>query len=73
MSNLKLFTHMTTFDVLQVDSFAIARDSDIHEATRRMLSVLLRQVNQSSRPKESKRMKLYMLHPVQIRFSNDTQ
>ena len=29
---------------LQVDSFAIARDSEMHEATRRVLSVLLRQV-----------------------------
>ncbi|XP_021837821.2 vacuolar protein sorting-associated protein 4 isoform X2 [Spinacia oleracea] len=29
----------------EVDSFAIARDSDIHEATRRMLSVLLRQID----------------------------
>lgn len=28
----------------QVDSFAVARDSEMHEATRRILSVLLRQV-----------------------------
>jgi hypothetical protein len=30
---------------IQIDSFAAARDNDMHEATRRMLSVLLRQVN----------------------------
>ncbi|BBH00697.1 hypothetical protein Prudu_010749 [Prunus dulcis] len=29
----------------EVDSFAISRDSDMHEATRRVLSVLLRQRN----------------------------
>ncbi|XP_021766824.1 nuclear valosin-containing protein-like [Chenopodium quinoa] len=29
----------------EVDSFAIARDSEIHEATRRILSVLLRQID----------------------------
>lgn len=29
---------------MQVDSLATARDGDIHEATRRLLSVLLRQV-----------------------------
>lgn len=28
-----------------MDSLAVARDSEMHEATRRMLSVLLRQVN----------------------------
>ncbi|PNX84492.1 katanin p60 ATPase-containing subunit A1-like protein, partial [Trifolium pratense] len=27
----------------EIDSFAAARDNDMHEATRRMLSVLLRQ------------------------------
>ena len=31
--------------MLQIDSFAVARDSEMHEATRRILSVLLRQVN----------------------------
>lgn len=31
-------------DQLQVDSFATARDGETHEATRRLLSVLLRQV-----------------------------
>lgn len=30
---------------IQIDSFAAARDSEMHEATRRILSVLLRQVN----------------------------
>ena len=30
--------------LLQVDAFATARDGEIHEATRRILSVLLRQV-----------------------------
>lgn len=30
---------------IQVDSFATSRESDIHEATRRILSVLLRQVS----------------------------
>lgn len=30
--------------LLQVDAFAVARDAEIHEATRRILSVLLRQV-----------------------------
>ncbi|ONI09868.1 hypothetical protein PRUPE_4G015000 [Prunus persica] len=29
----------------EVDSFAISRDSDMHEATRRVLSVLLRQID----------------------------
>ncbi|XP_050369578.1 uncharacterized protein LOC126787722 [Argentina anserina] len=29
----------------EVDSFAISRDSDLHEATRRVLSVLLRQID----------------------------
>ena len=29
---------------LQVDSFAASRDNDMHEATRRILSVILRQV-----------------------------
>lgn len=29
----------------EVDSFAIARDSEIHEATRRILSVILRQID----------------------------
>lgn len=29
---------------LQIDSFATARDNETHEATRRVLSVLLRQV-----------------------------
>ncbi|KAK4788537.1 hypothetical protein SAY86_019856 [Trapa natans] len=29
----------------EVDSFAVARDSEIHEATRRILSVLLRQID----------------------------
>lgn len=29
---------------LQVDSFAVTRDNEMHEATRRILSVLLRQV-----------------------------
>ena len=31
--------------LLQIDSFAVARDNEMHEATRRILSVLLRQVN----------------------------
>jgi hypothetical protein len=31
-------------DYLQIDSLATTRDSEMHEATRRMLSVLLRQV-----------------------------
>lgn len=30
--------------LIQVDSLAISRDSEMHEATRRILSVLLRQV-----------------------------
>ncbi|XP_051192736.1 chaperone protein dnaJ 39 isoform X2 [Lolium perenne] len=30
---------------LQVDSFAIARDSEMHEANRRILSVILRQID----------------------------
>lgn len=30
---------------IQIDSFAAARDNEMHEATRRILSVLLRQVN----------------------------
>lgn len=29
---------------MQIDSFAAARDGEMHEATRRILSVLLRQV-----------------------------
>lgn len=29
----------------EVDSFAIARDSEMHEATRRILSVILRQID----------------------------
>lgn len=30
---------------IQIDSFAAARDNEMHEATRRILSVLLRQFN----------------------------
>lgn len=30
--------------LLQVDSFAASRDKEMHEATRRILSVILRQV-----------------------------
>lgn len=36
--------HCIDRDLLQVDSLATSRDSDLHEATRRLLSVLLRQV-----------------------------
>lgn len=38
---IRLLTRQPT---LQVDSFATARGGEIHEATRRILSVLLRQV-----------------------------
>lgn len=36
--------HIFDTELLQVDSLATSRDSDLHEATRRLLSVLLRQV-----------------------------
>ncbi|KAG5005672.1 hypothetical protein JHK82_023654 [Glycine max] len=32
-------------NAIQIDSFAAARDNEMHEATRRILSVLLRQFN----------------------------
>lgn len=43
---ITLFPDILT--LFQVDSFAISRDSDMHEATRRVLSVLLRQVKLDS-------------------------
>ena len=39
------FLMICCYFLLQIDSFAVARDSEMHEATRRILSVLLRQVN----------------------------
>lgn len=38
------FYHCFEPHIWQVDSFATARDGETHEATRRLLSVLLRQV-----------------------------
>lgn len=43
-SDFSLCSCLTLFDYKQVDSFATSRDSETHEATRRILSVILRQV-----------------------------
>lgn len=40
----QMITFFHSLSPFQVDSFAVARDSEMHEATRRILSVLLRQV-----------------------------
>jgi len=45
--------HINVLETMQVDSFAIARDSEMHEATRRILSVLLRQVKHCVLSKDS--------------------
>lgn len=44
MLQFNLMFHNFALTFKQVDSFAVARDSEMHEATRRILSVLLRQV-----------------------------